>query len=66
MITKQFFNKGSGGLWRLTAPKDMAEELEVQIKETLDSIDRWSSPTIDSRRQVNDKIIVDIKFYGLD
>ena len=66
MITKERFDRGSGGIWRLSAPVEMKQELEAQVKETLASIDRWASPCIDVRRQVGDTLIVDIKYYGMD
>ena len=66
MITKERFNRGSGGIWRLTAPKDMAQELEAEVQATLGDIDRWASPCIDSRKTQGDKLIVEIKYYGMD
>jgi hypothetical protein len=66
MITKQFFNKGSGGLWRLTAPMDMADELEAEAQTLRKSLDPWSSPTIDNRGEKDGQLFIDVKYYGMD
>ena len=66
MITKERFNRGSGGIWRLTAPEGNELELEAEVLATLESIDRWASPCVDSRRKQGDKLIVEIKYYGMD
>ena len=66
MITKDRYNSGSGGVWVLSAPETEALALEAEVLQTLQGIDKWSSPTIESRSNVDGVLTVKVKYYGLD
>lgn len=66
MITKERFNRGSGGVWVLSAPENMAQELEAEVLATLEGIDFMRSPSVESRQSKDGTLIVRVKYYGLD
>ena len=65
-ITKERFNKGTGGVWRLTAPESEREALEEAVKELIASIDPYASPVRGAWGRKDGYIFMDVDYYGLD
>lgn len=67
MITKERFNRGSGGVYKLSmSAGDNEAEFEELVTSTMNSIDPWASPSI-LRMVGNDGVLrVEIKYYGMD
>ena len=67
MITKERFNRGSGGVYKLTmSVGDSEEEFNALVKSTYEDIDPWASPSITRHTDNQGRAVAEIKYYGLD
>lgn len=67
MITKERFNRGTGGVYKLTmSVGDDEAEFNALVKSTFEGIDFMRSPSIMRYTDNQGKAVAEIKYYGLD